>query len=103
VTLTYLYGHGRRRHIAANEPTRNNHGARSFCGDWHMTAERMAEECRRWVYGPVAERTIRRKLAMPVCQRCENGARRAGRLAAADVPAEDDAVSLLNEEPSDVR
>lgn len=84
--IIYLYGHGRRRHIAAGTPT--EHGGAAFCGDWHMIDERMVEEARRWQAASVAERAIERKRQLPVCQRCESGARKAGLLAAADQPTE---------------
>ncbi len=85
--IVYLYGHGRSRHIAAHPP--NAHGAAAFCGGWYETDERMAEQSRRWHGKSVAERAIERKRHLPVCQRCEAGARKSGLLAAADQPSED--------------
>ena len=69
----YLYSYGRRRHIKdpnAASGRRPEFSARSLCGDWHDTEERMLDTF-RWWDPALAESRMARKKAEPICQRCQ--------------------------------
>lgn len=74
---TYLYGYGRKRHIADGDLGTNwrgdpaSHG-KAFCGTWGDVDKAKHEELRRWAWkAEDADRRMERQRGLPVCKPCQ--------------------------------
>lgn len=70
--VVFLYGYGRRKHVASGEQGRGG-GAPARCGNWFKDEAWTLQDLRRWFGDAEAERRMAKLRALAVCKACAKG------------------------------